>query len=212
MVSRPIGVTAFVDWNSQMRVSCQKNTEPKDRARQSLRYVGRLLGRVLLQFDGTSRFDVTLRIYHGWHKGFEPTVNRRALVTEAAGFDFMSASNSPRVAIRPNVEYGDHLYIAHSMRLHHRRNCHLPNTLRDHLTVANQEQEKMVDTALASDIVSMAFCESDRWLIVLGEDDDLVPAIFVAEAALSNGSGKIFLVRSRPNTPFLKLDRLRLIA
>lgn len=67
----------------------------------------------------------------------------------------------------------------------------------------------MVDTAIASDLVDLAHREPNRWLVIVGDDDDLVPAVFVAEGARGPAQGKVLLIRSRPDTAFLKLDNMR---
>ena len=81
--------------------------------------------------------------------------------------------------------------------------------LRKDLIDKNEIEEKMVDSAIASEVVDFAHREPDRWLVVVGDDDDLVPPVFVAEGARGAGLGKVLLVRSRPDSPFLKLDDLR---
>ncbi len=66
----------------------------------------------------------------------------------------------------------------------------------------------MVDTALAADIVDVAHRERDRWILVFGEDDDLVPPVLVAEGIRAGDGGAIVLVRQRPEGTFLKLQGL----
>jgi hypothetical protein len=151
------------------------------------------------------RFDITLRLYHGWRKGFEETHRRKALVTTVAETDFAAASPKPGIVYRPEVGFGDTLLTGLPIRLHQRLGCHLPNTLRHRDRSVDQWEEKMVDTAIASDLVYAASCDTDTWLIVVGDDDDLIPPVYVAESMRAEHNGRVVLIRDRDDTPFFKL-------
>ena len=208
---RIIPVTVFVDWNSQIHAAAPKeDVDPIAVCSITLGYVGRVIGKALDQAEPGRLFDVTLRIYHGWHKGFEPTIRRKAITRVFANADFPALSARPNVVIRPNLHLGSLLASALPIRLHSHLNCHLPNTLRRDLVDRTKIEEKMVDSAIASEVVDLAHREPERWLIVMGEDDDLVPPIFVAEGARSSNGGKVLLLRNRPETQFLKLNDLRM--
>lgn len=206
-LSRAIRVTAFVDWNSQIHDSAPEGSEARVVAERTLEHVSRKVGRALRSIDRTGRFDVSFRVYHGWHKGFEPTANRRALMTAIAGADFLAISTQPNVAIRPEVSYGDRLISALDARLHVRLGIHLPATLREGRRF-DELEEKMVDTAIAADVVDLAHREPNTWIVVLADDDDLVPPIFAAEAIRHPSQGRTILLRKRPQGSFLKLDGL----
>ena len=204
-------VTAFIDWNSQIHAAAPKeNADPIAVCGTTLRYVGRAIGKALNDAEANLRYDVTLRIYHGWYKGFEPSVRRKALIPVFASTDFPALSMRANVVIRPNPHFGDLLLSALPLRLHPHLNCHLPNTLRRNTIDKSEIEEKMVDSAIASEVVDLAHREPNRWLVVVGDDDDLVPPIFVAEGARGAGAGRVLLLRNRPDTPFLKLDDLRI--
>lgn len=206
-VTRITPVTAFVDWNSQIHAArTDKNAAPVAHCEYTLRYIGRMIGRVLVGIDKAARFDVTLRLYHGWYRGFQPTERRRAMTKVFASEDFVALSSQPNVVIRPGLNFGDSLVSASSARLFPHLQCHIPNTLRRD---AEDGEEKMVDTAIASEVVDFAHREPDRWLMLIGEDDDLVPPTYVAEGIRGGQGGKIVLVRQRTGPPFLKLDQLR---
>jgi|JI8StandDraft_2_1071088.scaffolds.fasta_scaffold13195_3 hypothetical protein len=204
-----VRVTAFVDWNSQVHAA----ESPKDSDQillnsRTLRYVGKTIGKVLNSIDPTKKYIVSLRLYHGWRKGFEVTIRRKVMTTIIASTDFNLISEKTNIIIRDNVEFGDQLISASPTRLHQRIGCHLPNTLRND-SARGAEVEKMVDTAIASDLVDLAHGDRDCWLVVMAEDDDLVPPVFVAEGVRGPSDGRILLVRNRPETPFLKLDKLK---
>ncbi len=67
----------------------------------------------------------------------------------------------------------------------------------------------MVDTAMAADTVVCAYQDPEDWIIMVGEDDDLVPPLFTAEAIISSRGAKALLIsqRTRGNN-FLLLDGL----
>lgn len=204
-----VNVTAFIDWNSQIHAARPgRNVSEAVIAQRTLEYVGQILGNHLSKQDATARFSVTLRLYHGWHKGFQVMPRRKAIRTVVAGADFGLLSTKATVTIRPNIEYGDLLISGQQTRLHPMLGCHLANTLRATIEDPNVHEEKMVDTAIAADLVDLSFRDPERWLIVVGEDDDLVPPIIVAEGTRSKNDGKIFLLRKRPVTNFLKLEGL----
>ena len=204
-----IRVTAFVDWNTRIRsVDAAEVERPHARAGRALRRTARVIGKVLAERNPSARFRVGLRVYHGWHKGFEPTENRKAMAAVVAETDFADLSPSPHVNISPDVRYGDDLLAALPERRHVRPAIHLPATLRrpdKHSPFA----EKMVDTALAADLLALARDEPRDWALVLSEDDDVVPPVFTAEAWMKPHGGRTIIVRTRRSSQaFLRLDGL----
>jgi hypothetical protein len=119
-----------------------------------------------------------MRLYHGWHKGYEPTPNRKAAQLIINRTDYATLSQRQNVVFLPNVEFGDKLANALDKRLHRRLGIHLPNTVRRRF--GDELEEKMVDTALAADVVATAHFDSADWILVVTEDDDLIPPIYVA--------------------------------
>ncbi len=202
---RPIPVTAFIDWNYQIHCANPPAGNCRVVAERTLDYLGRVIGRILTGINALVRFDVSLRVYHGWFKGFEPTENRRALATVAGGADFAALSTKATVQIRPELLYGDQLLSALDKRLHSRLGIHIPNTLHRNPSTGKFE-ENMVDTAIAADVVDLAHREPERWILVVSNDDDLVPPVFTAEAIRGARGGRVLIVRTRSQGPFLKLD------
>ena len=201
--------TAFVDWNSQIHLSALPTERSELQiANRVLNYVCRVVSRALAFFGADRRFDVTLRVYHGWHHGFEVTPRRRALIQTIAGADFSSLSTRANVVIRRDVQFGDRLVSAPATRLYQRLGCHLPNTVRKSLTDPARLEEKMVDTAIASEVVDLAHREPQMWLVIVGDDDDLIPPLYVAEGARQAGGRRVLVIRTRPPTPFLNLTEL----
>jgi len=146
-------------------------------------------------------------MYHGWHKGYEPTPNFRAVRAIIAETDFATASEKPRVSFCESVGWGACLLSALPSRYHQKLGVHLPNTLRDRGDKGYEE--KMVDTALATDLVVSAFRDPEDWIILMTEDDDLIPPLFAAESIISPRLAKALLLsRRRHGGKFLKLDGL----
>ena len=213
----PITVTAFVDWKAQIHnARATAITEPRDKAGRTLQNVARIVEQVLTGRAPSVRFRVTFRFYHGWHKGFEATENRKVMIGLVAETDFASLPSSRNVRFLGEVRYSDELLTALPQRARTRPPIHLPDTWRQ------QEQdgprvEKMVDTAMAADLLDRAHTAPHEWALILSEDDDMIPPVFTAEAWMEPHGGRVIIVRQRRRTAaprkhiggrFLKLDGL----
>ena len=206
MIARPIRVTAFVDWNAQMHNAGAIHADPRSRAKRTLEKTVRVIGRSLAR-RAPDRFHVVLRLYHGWHKGWERTENFLAMISTVSETDFSVLTQVPNVVCSADVQYGHTLLSALPERTHFRPPIHLPNTLRRQAR-NTPLTEKMVDTALAADLLDWARRGSNEWALVLSEDDDVIPPLFTAEAWIRPHGGCAFLVRSSRTDGFLKLDGL----
>ena len=160
---------------------------------------------MLLSEDSATRYAVVLRLYHGWHKGWERTDNLLAMIQTIADPDFPSVYSGGNVLFREFVQFGHTLLNALPSRQHTRPQIHLANTLRRRNTHTVPE-EKMIDTALAADILHWARETPSDWALVLAEDDDVVPPVFTAEAWIYPHGGRLFIVRRRQSTPYVKTD------
>ncbi len=206
VTARPIQVTAFVDWNAQLHNARAFDADPRTRAKRTLEKTARVIGRSLAR-HAPDRFHVGLRLYHGWYKGWERTENFRAMISTASETDFSVLAQTPNVVCSPEVQYGHTLLSALPERTHTRPPIHLPNTLRRQAKNAPRT-EKMVDTALAADLLEWARRGPNEWALVLSEDDDVVPPLFTAEAWIRPHGGRAFIVRASRPDGFLKLDGL----
>ena len=204
----PVPVTAFVDWNAQMHYARVRGVDALDRARRTLMRAAKTISRVLSQEGPATRFVVGLRLYHGWYKGWQPTDNLRAVTKTISETTFSDLSYRSNVIFLPNVQYGHTLREVLAERRHRHPPIHLPNTLREQST-GSPLVEKMVDTALATDLLDWARNDPEEWALVLADDDDLVPPVFAAEAWTKPYGGRVILVRSRRTSgAYLKLDGL----
>ena len=180
--------------------------DPVGTADAALKQTARRVARCLASIDATGRFRVAIRLYHGWHKGFEPTVNRKAARHVIAKTDFAALSPKPNVVFSQQVEFGDHLLHASVDRLHVKLNCHLPNTLRNRY--GSEIEEKMVDTALAADVVASAYRDNKNWIVVVTEDDDLIPPAYAAEFALAGTQSRTIILRKSVRASILSLSNI----
>ena len=202
--SRPISVTAFVDWNTQIRRT--KSLGPLQGAIQALQRMAKAIARALKREVPTARFIVAFRLYHGWYKGWQPTENLDAIITAISQTDFHSLSTR-NVAFLPEIRYGHTLLSALSKRIHRGIAIHLPNTLREQSR--GSPVEKMVDTALGADLLAWARSDPGAWALVLSEDDDVIPSVFTAESWIERHGGRVLIARARTACgPFLKLNGL----
>ena len=189
-------VTCFVDWNSQLVLSGIDYGElPVDAARVAFKQTTRRISECLVKVEPNANFQVNLRLYHGWRKGYEPSTNLRAIRKIIAETDFATLSEKASVSYSSNIGFGDCLISALPKRMHQRDGIHLPNTIRDR--GYQGLEEKMVDTALASDLVVSAFRDPDEWILLVAEDDDLVPPLFTAESIVNVQLSRVLLLSKR---------------
>ncbi|MCD0258140.1 hypothetical protein JWH11_07855 [Xanthomonas melonis] len=198
---------AFIDWNSRLvayKSSNEKNIV--EASSHALKTTAKEIARIISFNYPETKFLVDIRLYHGWHKGFRPTGHRRAAELAIQNIDFSKVSSRQNVAYSGKVEYGDRLLVAQDSRLHHTLSIHLPNTVRSQ-DKRRPDVEKMVDTALATDLLTTSFQDPETWVLVVTEDDDLVPPLYAADLVLSHFGSRALLIRTRTrNGPFLKLD------
>ena len=203
-------VMALVDWNSQIRNSKALAIDNLERqASTTLTMTARTLGRALGALEGGVRYRVSLRLYHGWRKGFEETDRKRATTAAIAAADFATLSTSAAVVIEDNVGFGDVLLDALPRRAVGKPPVHLPGTYRRADGRVGFE-EKMVDTAIAADLLSLARSDPGSIVLVMAEDTDLVPPLFTAEAWMSASGGRALLLRAGHGGKSLALDDMAL--
>ena len=206
MSKRPIPVHILVDWNSELlALRNLGDRETPEVARRVFRNLCRHIGKLLYEIDGERGFFLNFRVYSGWRMQSKPTRRRESL--DAARCynpdnpqDRGLAEYSPRnLHVVRSLEFGDRLLGARDIRLcGPRTDHHLPSTFQK-----NRDEvwgEKMVDTALVADLLYLALEDDKSWLVVVGQDADLVPGILTADGLL-NGSDRrtIFLARGGIN-------------
>ena len=172
----------------------------------TLRRTTRIINRVLTSEAPDLRFSVVLRLYHGWHKGWEETENLRA-IARIPSADVLADYSTDNIVFSQEVQYGHTLLSALPERRRGRHAIHLPNTLREQ--EGSIPTEKMVDTALAADLLTWARSDPEEWALILSNDDDFVPPVFTAESWIKPHGGRVVIVSTqRKRRDFLSLDGL----
>ncbi len=186
-------VYAFIDWDTASRCSW---LSPIERAHAVSRGMeGQLNALYELLEDWTrrntnGRIRVSVRFYHGWHKGNQPTEDRLALVSAK-----ISKRAFGNIMIDP-PEPADRLLCGADVRdtLRERR----PGVL----------EQKMVDTALIADLLWLARSKSAMKdgvsFLVVSEDDDMLPGLAVA----TNWGPRCTIARNRDTRRSLPGTRL----
>lgn len=200
-------VTAFIDWNSQI-INAGQQTEPR-KPRQALataEYVSAMIAAKLREFTEADIFDVTMRLYHGWYGGLTETENFSAIKTVIR--ERLIPSRAGKAIFDWRQPFSHTLLGADEHRLHSRLRVHLPDSCRENLKGGQDRREKMVDTALVCDLLASARSEPQEVKVIMAEDDDPVPGIFVAEKWIKSHGGKILLIRKRESSAHLCLGGL----
>lgn len=183
-----ITANLFIDWDSAARISKIRLTKEMP---QTARYSAtqqaysdlqqRIIGKLSELNSNTPLKILNSRIYHGWHRGKEPTPDRLAWDNLRRNLKTLSQG---RISYLPDINFGNEL-ICNGQR------SILYDTLRPDRRDTSHTTQKMVDTALVSDLLCFCRSESSNFkrgkkpsslAIVVGDDDDLLPGAFVAEA------------------------------
>lgn len=207
MASHPFTrALGFVDWHTAV-IASGAITRPRRAAavaRKALEHVERVVSDHLCRSGARTRFRVRLRIYAGWHSGRTPTDYFKGIAEVMGAY-----ANRPRQYQQGRVIFeggnqgirlGNRLAVVPG-RLARRHDVHFLDTLRYR---DGAPREKMVDTALAVDLLALANRkEADRYVVV-SDDDDMLPGILAAEAAGANarmlsrpGSSSKFMAHAR---------------
>ena len=215
MVLRPRPIHILIDWNSELRaLGGNAGSSDVATARLALKRLCRDVGKLLSDEIGAAPLFLHLRAYHGWRRGFEPTSRRRGLEEAQRFFSpndpddggLASYSQRPTQALR-SLEFGDRLLSARVERLCGRGDHHLPYTLQDDRS--GNPIEKMVDTALVADLIHLASEDDESWLVVVGQDADLVPGVLAADGLLHGTDRRvIFFARGGISKTNQKMDDL----
>ena len=178
-----VRVTAFVDWDTARRV-----VRPEARLGRSgllkrpVASVQEQMANALHDIDRGASFRVDVRLYHGWHRGKTKTSDRLDLERFVVTIGAQRVLD--RVSFSSGFSYGDAMLCST-----HRGP--LFDTLRRRED--GTDEQKMVDTALVSDLLHFAHSKVGDLALVVGDDDDLLPAVFTAEV----WKARVFVLRMR---------------
>lgn len=160
----------FVDWDSARRISSSGRIKRPQREIENA--IEALQDEVAKLLCGGEVYRVFWRIYHGWHEGTKATRDRTFFESFVGNYRSRSIG---KISFGQNFAYGDEM-LCQSWR------SPLRFTLRKRSDRNGDERvQKMVDTALVSDLLQAARSGDYGRLIVIGDDDDLLPGLFAAE-------------------------------
>ena len=164
----------FIDWDTARRFRwisspLRQGRLVRAKPEQQLDEIYRMCAWTLKSLT-KDRFRCQPRIYHGWHRGSTPTDDFRML----HGLQNSKSAHESTIFGQPllshelvcGTEFGS-----------------IRDTLRAREESPQEEQQKMVDTALAADLLFVARSATSRpgtRLLVLSEDDDMLPPVIIA--------------------------------
>ncbi|WP_143498928.1 hypothetical protein [Pseudomonas sp. Irchel 3A18] len=168
-----VNVRTFIDWDSARRIlSTNTKIGRNDLGLRSMMEIQNFIAELLQSLNGDTHYRVNYRIYHGWHRGTTKTDDYREFERISAGSQL-----SRRLGVcsfSPEVVFGNVLLCGG-------RRSKLYNTLRRREDTQKDEQ-KMVDTALVSDLLTSVRNDRGSVHIVIGDDDDLIPGVITADS------------------------------
>lgn len=166
-------VKTFIDWDTARRISkpaIRKTTDNRNLI--SMMEIQELIYELLYDIDKSLNFRITYRIYHGWHRGKTKT-------PDLLDFEKLSAESkfSRRIgncSFAPEISFGNNLICGG-------KRSFLYDTLRRR-DQSDKDEQKMVDTALVSDLLASVRQDRDAIYLVIGDDDDLLPGVITADS------------------------------
>lgn len=181
---RIINVRTFIDWDSARRIlSTDTQRGRNDLGLRSMMEIQNFIAELLQKLDTGGHFRVDYRVYHGWHRGTTKTDDYREFEKISAGSEL--SRRLGKCSFSPSVAFGNVLLCGGKRSM-------LYNTLRKRIDTQKDEQ-KMVDTALVSDLLTSVRNDRGSIHIVVGDDDDLIPGVITADS----WGAKVILARVR---------------
>lgn len=184
MADSPTPLLALVDWDTTRRFAWVN-----ERIRRSRLAAGRASATERLEticeslavtaeanFPMVRRLNCDVRVYHGWHRGTTPTDDYRELAAAVEDTRrWYGRLHVSQVTLAYRMLFGREAYAGNSSTLF--------GTVRRREDQDGDEQ-KMVDTALAADLLHWArrnsAARSPAMIFVVAEDDDFYPPVALA--------------------------------
>lgn len=177
-----INVRTFIDWDSARRIlSTDARVGRTSLGLRSMMQIQDFLAEILLDYNNSGNYRVDYRVYHGWHRGKTKTDDHREF--EAMSNENILSRRLGKCSFAPEIHFGNSLLCGG-------KRSYLYDTLRRREST-NIDEQKMVDTALVSDLLTSVRHDRDSIHIVIGDDDDLIPGVITAES----WGAKVFLAR-----------------
>lgn len=179
-------VRTFIDWDTARRVLQTDTYNGRNSlGLRAMIEVQNFISEILVDYDKNGNYRIDYRIYHGWHRGKTKTDDYRE-------FENMRINNSlnrrlGKCVFSPDFSFGNVLLCGGKRKP-------LYDTLRRREN-SDKDEQKMVDTALVSDLLTSVRTDRDAIHLIIGDDDDLIPGIITAES----WGAKVILGRVRRN-------------
>ncbi|RYG97597.1 MAG: NYN domain-containing protein [Alphaproteobacteria bacterium] len=190
----------FVDWDTARRLGPRHKLPAKNinaearRIDDAFAHLRQVVADTLASIDPREVFRVRWRLYHGWFSGQTKTDDFRAV--EAFRADL-------RTTTIGKISFGADLTVATSMLCGGPR-MPLYDTLRAGIDAPGEFRQKMVDTGLVGDLLQSARSAGEDVHVVIADDDDLLPGLFMAEA----WGVKVLMLRQQAPSTHLKTSGL----
>lgn len=170
----------FLDWDTARRITPNPLLPASDirRAAREIEQVFEALRKIvaahLTGIDSKSAFRVRWRLYHGWYNGTTKTSDFRAVET------FLADAGT---IVIDKVSFGSDITMATSLLAGGPR-MPLYDSVRERTEKDGRRtiRQKMVDTGLICDLLYSSRSSRDDIHLIYGDDDDLLPGVFMAEA------------------------------
>lgn len=170
---QPTRAAIFVDWDTACRiVSIDFHRGREGIEIRAVTALQTRLATLLTRLFPGATLRTTMRIYHGWHRGKTKTAERNAFDRLVPAEAFARRIGS--ISFAPEVYLVDQLLCGGPRSV-------LLDTLRRR-EPDQEEEQKMVDTAIVSDLLHFVRTNSGEVAIVVGDDDDLLPGVITASA------------------------------
>lgn len=160
-----------MDWNNiQARVDEKFLSNPRKNIPPLVLRIQQQVARLLTKVDSESRHRVSLRIYYGWHRERDPTPIRGEF--ERYRFDDNFARRISKVSFSAGFDFGNELCCYEDL-------MPLYDTYRGK---GQDKGQKMVDTAIACDVLHLSRFHPDMTTVIISDDDDFLPAVITAKS------------------------------
>ncbi|WP_338847880.1 hypothetical protein V8J88_03760 [Massilia sp. W12] len=206
-------VMLFVDLNAQMHNANANKEGYKDvrKIETVMKYIeDRIFTHLKARGEAGCIYHIDVRMYYGWFSGKTKVSLRKAFeenkFEQKIFYDDENRSSIIFKKIDIATCFGDKLLVPNGKSLDKRLifkiDAHLVDTCRN---VGGEWREKMVDSAMVCDILTVARNYDYDLIRVMTEDDDIIPALFVADSL--GGDIRVLSTREHQNK-YLKIDDL----
>jgi hypothetical protein len=163
-------VTVLLDWDTARRLDPKRENTVRGIER-AIDQIQIAISNYLQKNRTKDGYRIRWRVYHGWHQGKTKTGDR--ILFEK----YMSDAKGRTIQ---NVSFSVDYEFSGTLSCESSRAPIFDTCRSDRHTGAISQ--KMVDTMLVCDLLHLARSRESSLLLVIADDDDIIPALFTAEA------------------------------